>query len=337
MSESEEKKILIVDDQPENLRAIADCFTEYKLDYNVLRAPNGEIAYKLAESKLPNLIITDWDMPGMNGIQLIKKLKSNIITRDIPIIMCTGVMTTSENLKTAIDAGAVDFIRKPIDKIELVARVHSMLCLSDSFKQLSIEKGKVEKFLIESELAFLRNQVSPHFLMNTLNNIHALIDIDSEEAKHSIIILSKLMRHLLYESEREANPISMEMDFIRNYIDLMRLRFAEKTKINLNIQETMPSKSIPPLLFTSLLDNAFKHGIAASKVSLIDIGILFTTSQLIFKIKNSIPKHTKSNTPSGIGIKNTRKRLNLLYRDNYELEISKINDTYFAKLSIPYL
>lgn len=335
MSETEEKKILIIDDQPENLEAIADCFSEYKLDYKVFKAPNGKIAYKLAVSRLPDLIITDWDMPEMNGIELIKELKSNVITRDIPVIMCTGVMTTSENLKTAIDAGAVDFIRKPIDKIELIARAHSMLCLSDSFKQLSIEKGKAEKLFIESELAFLRNQVSPHFLMNTLNNIHALIDIDAGEAKGSIIILSKLMRHLLYESERDANPISMEMGFIQNYIDLMRLRFAEKADIKLEIQEALPGNSIPPLLFTSLLDNAFKHGIAANNGSFIHINITSSGSKLTFEIKNGIPKHTKSNAQSGIGIENTRKRLNLLYGENYELYISDMNDIYIARLTIP--
>jgi CheY-like chemotaxis protein len=336
MSETEEKKILIVDDQPENLEAIADCFTNYKLDYSVLRAPNGSIAYELAEIRLPDLIITDWDMPEMNGIELIKELKSNTVTKDIPVIMCTGVMTTSENLRTAINAGAVDFIRKPIDEIELVARVHSMLCLSDSFKQLAVEKQKVEKLFIESELAFLRSQVSPHFLMNTLNNIHALIDYDSEEAKNSIIILSRLMRHLLYESESVANPISMEMDFIRNYVDLMRLRFAEKAEIKLDIQDTMPSKSIPPLLFTSLLDNAFKHGIAANNGSFIHINISCANSKLIFEIKNGIPNHTKSNAPSGIGIENTRKRINLLYGENCELHISDNDDIFIARLTVPF-
>jgi len=216
MTAIEEKTILMVDDQPENLQAIADGFSENHLPYKVLKSPNGKIAFNLAKTKIPDLIITDWDMPDMDGISLIKKLKSELSTENIPVIMCTGVMTSSQNLNTAIQAGAVDFIRKPIDQIELMARVHSMLCLSDSYKQIShqkeqlaAEKKKVESLLIDSQLAFLRNQVSPHFLMNTLNNIHALIDVNTEEAQNSIIILSKLMRHLLYESEHKENPISI--------------------------------------------------------------------------------------------------------------------------------
>ncbi|MCG8579781.1 MAG: response regulator [Bacteroidales bacterium] len=343
MTFKEEKKILIVDDQPENLQAIVNCFSGKNYNYKFLKAPNGEIAYKLALAKLPDLIITDWDMPQMNGIELISALKKETLTADIPVIMCTGVMTTTANLNTALQAGAADYVRKPIDPLELTARVYSMLCLSESHRQIkqqkaeiAEEKNKVEALFVESELAYLRNQVSPHFLMNTLNNIHALIDIDAEEAKGYIIILSKLMRHLLYESEREKNPIQIEVDFVRNYVELMRLRFIGKVDIKLTIQESLPSCFIPPLLFTSLLENAFKHGIGIHNKSFIHIDIKPEGSDFVFEIKNQIHNHNKNtNKHAGIGIVNTRKRLDLLYGGNYKLVITEDENIYSARLEVP--
>lgn len=121
---------------------------------------------------------------------------------------------------------------------------------------------ELEKEKLKTELAFLKNQVSPHFFMNTLNNIHALIDINSEDAKESVIKLSKLMRYLLYDSDEGRTSLVKEIEFIKSYVDLMKLRFTEKVKVKLSFPETVPNIEIPPMLFTSLLENAFKHGIS---------------------------------------------------------------------------
>jgi len=138
-------KILIVDDEPDNIKAIRNCLAETDEPFTLYQALNGELATKIAFSELPDLIITDWEMPGMNGIELVKRLKQNDNTTDIPTIMCTGVMTSSENLQLALKAGAADYIRKPIDRIELIARVKSMLVLSDSKKKLKEEYLKIEQ------------------------------------------------------------------------------------------------------------------------------------------------------------------------------------------------
>jgi len=143
-------KILIVDDEPDNIRAIRNCLAESIEPYTLYQALNGELAIKIASAELPDLIITDWEMPGIDGIELIKRLKHDETTSDIPVIMCTGVMTSSENLHTALTAGAVDFVRKPVDKIELIARVKSMLQLSDSKKEL-----KQKYLLIEQKNSFI--------------------------------------------------------------------------------------------------------------------------------------------------------------------------------------
>lgn len=197
------------------------------------------------------------------------------------------------------------------------------------------KRAILEKQNADVQLAFLRNQVSPHFFMNTLNNIHSLIDVDSEEAKDSIIRLSKLMRHLLYDSEIERIPIRKEIEFVKNYIDLMKLRYSEKVKISLDIPEKLPDKSIPPLLFTSYLENAFKHGISYQHSSFIDIRFSIREDRLIAEIRNSNPHLAKKDEPSGIGVENSRKRLDLIYGENYILKIEDNKDEYLVFLNIP--
>jgi len=203
------------------------------------------------------------------------------------------------------------------------------------WSKLEQEKTFLEKENIQNQLAFLRNQVSPHFFMNTLNNIHALIDTDTEEAKETIIRLSKLMRHLLYDSQTELVPLAKELEFIKSYINLMKQRFSEKVRINLNIPDQIPDKSIPPLLFTSFVENAFKHGISYQNSSFIDIAFSFQPDYLTFEIKNSNPGYEKRKTTSGIGIENSRKRLNIIYGNKYSLIIKENKDSFVLILKIP--
>lgn len=113
---------------------------------------------------------------------------------------------------------------------------------------------------LESELQYLKYQLNPHFFMNTLNNIHALVDIDAEKAKKTIIELSKLMRYVLYEANNSQISLEREIQFLENYIALMQLRYTEKLRIQTDFPLIVPRVQIPPLLFISLLENAFKHG-----------------------------------------------------------------------------
>jgi len=203
------------------------------------------------------------------------------------------------------------------------------------WSKLEQEKTLLEKENVQNQLAFLRNQVSPHFFMNTLNNIHALIDVDTEEAKESIIKLSKLMRHLLYDSDAELVPLSKELEFIVSYIKLMKLRFSDKVNINLQVPEKLPNKSIPPYLFTSFVENAFKHGISYQNISYINIAFLLDAEHLTFEIKNSIPEIKNDHSDPGIGIENSRKRLDIVYGDKYSLVIKDDQGEYKLTLKIP--
>ena len=193
----------------------------------------------------------------------------------------------------------------------------------------------LEKENIETQLAFLKYQLSPHFFMNTLNNIHSLIDIDAVEAKKSVIELSNLMRHLLYESDNEMSPVKSEVDFIKSYVDLMRLRYSNEVKITLKVPNLIPDKSIPPLLFISLLDNAFKHGISYVSESFVEIELVIKPDRLCFKITNSKIKEVSNRSVPGIGIVNTRKRLDLLYKENYTLDITDRGNIFITNLTIP--
>lgn len=205
------------------------------------------------------------------------------------------------------------------------------------FKWSKLEKEKtvLEKEKVQSQLAFLSNQVSPHFFMNTLNNIHALIDIDTEEAKEAIIKLSKLMRYLLYESQAKLVPLAKELEFIKSYVNLMKLRFSEKVTINFHVSGELPDKSIPPLLFTSFVENAFKHGISYEKPTFIDIEFSYVPENLTFEIKNSKPGKITENKSFGIGIENSRKRLDIIYGTKYSLKIEDNNDDFVLNLKIP--
>ena len=197
------------------------------------------------------------------------------------------------------------------------------------------EKVKLEKENLDTQLVLLRNQISPHFFMNTLNNIHSLVDINTEEAKESIIKLSKMMRYLLYETETEKTTIRKEVEFLESYINLMKLRFSEKVKIVLNLPIFIPDKTLPPFLFTSLIENAFKHGISYKEESFINIDLVIGEERLLLNVKNSKNNNNQIEEFSGIGIDNTRKRLDLLYGNNYHLDIIDNDDIFTVNLSIP--
>jgi uncharacterized protein (DUF2164 family) len=203
--------------------------------------------------------------------------------------------------------------------------------------QAEEQKNKeLEKEKLQTELAFLKNQVSPHFFMNTLNNIHALIDINSEDAKESVIKLSKLMRYLLYDTEEGKTTLAKEIEFIKSYIDLMKLRFTSHVSVNLSFPGYIPNITIPPMLFTSLLENAFKHGISYQKTSFIELIMNTDETFLYFSIKNSKRIGDNGlNQPGGIGLDNLRKRLELIYQERYSFKQNEDEDTFEINIKLP--
>ena len=191
----------------------------------------------------------------------------------------------------------------------------------------------LEKENLEQQLEYLRYQINPHFFMNTLNNIHALVDIDPEKAKDTILELSKMMRFVLYEGDKKGVPLTKEFEFIRNYIKLMKLRYTNKVKIQVDLPQDVPVRQIPPLMLITFIENAFKHGISYQHESFIDIKVEIS-DKLLFTCRNSkaeMPNQEKG----GVGLQNVTKRLNLLYGNNYTLDIQDASDVYNVKLEIP--
>lgn len=207
----------------------------------------------------------------------------------------------------------------------------------DKLKQNEKKQKELEKEKLNSELAFLKSQVSPHFFFNTLNNIYTLIGIDTDEAQAAVLKLSKLMRYLLYDSEDGNSRLGDEISFMNNYIDLMKLRISSKVDLKVSMPESVPDISVAPLLFVAFIENAFKHGVSYREHSFIEINMNVDKEKIRFQTRNSIGKQSSQEGEakhSGIGLENVKKRLNLLYPDKHDLRISRTNEAFMVKLEI---
>ena len=198
------------------------------------------------------------------------------------------------------------------------------------------ERKELEKDKVTSELSFLKAQINPHFFFNTLNNIYALTTVDPKVAGEAIHQLSKMMRYLLYDTQHGDNTLSQEIAFVKNYISLMKLRLTDVVKINIDTPEYLRDMPLAPMLFLPFVENAFKHGVSATRPSYIDINILQKSKILDLTVKNSIMNDNgvSLDTNSGIGLVNTRRRLDLLYPGKYKLDTieSKADKEYTVHL-----
>ena len=196
--------------------------------------------------------------------------------------------------------------------------------------------AELERQNLEQQLEYLRYQINPHFFMNTLNNIHALVDIDPVKAQETIVELSKMMRFVLYEGDKRGVPLVRELEFIRTYMKLMQLRYTDHVKITQDLPTEVPDKSIPPLLLVTFVENAFKHGVSYQQESFIELQATVVSDRLVFSCRNS--KAVKPNEEKGgVGLTNVRRRLDLLFAKDYSLDIQDDADSYTVKLIIPLL
>ena len=189
---------------------------------------------------------------------------------------------------------------------------------------------------VEAELAWLKNQINPHFLFNTLNNISSLAQIDGDETQEAIMQLSDLLRYVMYETNKPKVPISGEVEFMKNYIELMKLRCNEMTTVTSQFSVFSSQLEVAPLLFISLIENAFKHGMNSNAPATIDISLTQEGDNLVFNCDNTNnPKPTKDRSGSGIGLDNTRRRLDLLYPGCYTWEQAITPENiYHVKITI---
>lgn len=191
----------------------------------------------------------------------------------------------------------------------------------------------------EAELTNLRNQINPHFLLNTLNNIYALTAIDAEKAQTAIMGLSKMLRHMLYDYQLPTVPLKDEVDFIRNYVSLMKLRLPQSVDVTFSVNCTSCNLSVAPLLFISIVENAFKHGVSPTEPSFVHIIIEIdnVAQRVTCDIRNSnYPKTTQDRSGHGIGLQQMQRRLDLLYPGRYEWEKGLTEDgtCYYSRIVI---
>ena len=202
------------------------------------------------------------------------------------------------------------------------------------------EKSRsLEAAHLRLELDHLKAQLNPHFFMNMLNNIHGMVELDPTKAQVMIMELSKLMRYVLYEGAKSRTPLYKEMDFMTNYVELMRKRYSSrKVRISLELPERNGEHVLlPPLLFISIIENAFKHGISYQSPSFVEIRLYMEKDTLRFDCTNSIHRRSsENNSIGGVGLANLRQRLQLLYGDSFTLDIAeKDGKTYHVNLIIP--
>lgn len=209
------------------------------------------------------------------------------------------------------------------------------LRIYERWVKTEVEKNESKNTQLESELQHLRYQLQPHFFFNSLNNIYSLVDISPEKAKETIHSLSILMRYLLYESNVEKVSLKKEIEFIERYIDIMNMRTSEKTIVNVDFPTLTDDLQVAPLLFISLIENAFKHGVSATGNSNIYFSMQIDGPKIKFESQNNnIKKSHADKSGSGIGLKNIQKRLELLYPENYFFKIQQTDQMFSTHLEI---
>lgn len=230
------------------------------------------------------------------------------------------------------------FVVRDVFMMAFAAGLSAIVRISGRWSSLEFARREAERQRTEAELKNLRNQLNPHFLLNTLNNIYALITFNTEKAQQAVQELSKLLRHMLYDNQQMYVSLGKEVEFIHNYIELMRIRLSSNVTLDTNLSSAKDSRTpIAPLIFISLIENAFKHGISPTEPSFIRISLVEYNDRIVCEIENSnFPKTNKDKSGSGIGLVQVAKRLELLYPDHYVWKVNTLDGgkTYRSHLEI---
>lgn len=227
------------------------------------------------------------------------------------------------------------FIYKDIISMTLPVFAAYTLSTSERWKKKEAETLRREKEILNSELQHLRYQLQPHFFFNSLNTVYALIDKSPVMAQETVHHLAGLMRYLLNEGNTGKVNLNKEIDFMKRYIGLMKLRINEQTKIQVNFQDMSESYQVAPLLFISLIENAFKHGVSSKNESELFFSLSVENKTIRFFAQNTSYYRTSSESnSSGIGLINLQKRLELYYPQKHTFEITKEAHRFTALLEI---
>jgi two-component system LytT family sensor kinase len=197
---------------------------------------------------------------------------------------------------------------------------------------------ELEKDKLEAELKFLKSQIHPHFLFNTLNNLYALTLKKSDKAPDVVLKLSEMLDYMLYQSNEREVFLNKEIDLLKAYLDLEKIRYGKRLRLSFEITGNADHKKIAPLLLLPFVENSFKHGASGdSENPFINIRLTITDPSLVLTVANSFGEQSKESFSEGIGLKNVQRRLDLLYKDNYSLKVSKNDGIFEVRLKLNWL
>ena len=231
----------------------------------------------------------------------------------------------------------LSFILRGIFNLAIAAAVATAIVLAMQWQKAETARKDAEAARTKAELSNLRSQINPHFLLNTLNNIYALTAFDTAKAQEAIQELSKMLRHILYDNQQPTVPLNNEVEFLENYIKLMRIRIPESVDINYQLSLINSQLAIAPMIFISLVENAFKHGISPTEPSFIHIRLEADQHTITCDIRNSNhPKTASDHSGHGIGLQQVQRRLDLSYPGRYEWKrgVSDDGKTYHSQITL---
>ena len=229
------------------------------------------------------------------------------------------------------------FILRDIINLGIFAAVGTALVLGQRWQHNEEARREAEAARTDAELSNLRSQINPHFLLNTLNNIYALTTFDPTKAQEAIQELSKLLRHVLYDTQQPLVPLKDEMEFIDNYVKLMRIRLPQSVDVSCQFSIVNSQLPVAPLLFISLVENAFKHGVSPTEPSFIHVNIEADEQHIVCDIQNSNhPKTAGDHSGHGIGLQQVQRRLDLAYPNRYTWQRGTSDDgkIYQSKITL---
>lgn len=223
--------------------------------------------------------------------------------------------------------GTISYIARNSLNLAIFAGGATALALARRWVTTDQKLKEVEAERATAELRNLRSQINPHFLLNTLNNIYALTAFDTPKAQQAIQELSKMLRHILYDYQQPKVALSDEVEFLQNYVNLMRIRLSDSVDVKFQTFIANPQLEVAPMVFISLVENAFKHGVSPSEPSFIHIQIESADNQIVCDIQNSNhPKTANDHSGHGIGLVQVQRRLELTYSDHYQWEHGPTDD-----------
>jgi sensor histidine kinase YesM len=259
------------------------------------------------------------------------------------VIIIAGTFIRLRIEKVFVNENFPELARIPVQRIGFVAgTIVVLLLLSTAYRLMADhfsaqdQKREMMKEKADAELKFLKTQINPHFLFNTLNNLYALAYSGSENTAPGIMALSQMMRYLLYETGQEVVRLKKELDFVLNYIELEKLRLENSDSIRIDFDEDHPEMMIAPLIFIPFIENSFKHSrIIDDAEAWIEISIKTGSGKILFKCSNSIPqKQVKKDTNGGVGLENITKRLQLIYPGRHSIRMTNESNKFNVELEI---